>query len=98
MKKLIALSMLVALTGCATYVPSGAFYTGGKMGLQDNGGSTPKVGKACMHSVMGGVAWGDGSIAAAKANGGITKTSTVDYKVKNILGVYGCYCTVVRGE
>jgi len=97
-KKLIALSMLVVLSGCASYLPSGNFYTGGKMGLQDNGGSVTREGKACMHSVLGGVAWGNGSIAAAKANGGITRTSTVDYKVKNVLGIYGSYCTVVRGE
>ena len=40
---------------------------------------TTKEGKACGTSILGGVAQGDASIAAAKAAGGITKVTSVDH-------------------
>lgn len=99
MKKWICLvCSIVIFSGCATYIPIGGYAVDGKMGTQDNGGPTPKMGKACMRSILGLVASGDASIQAAKANGNITKVSTIDYEVENILGVVGNYCIVVRGE
>jgi hypothetical protein len=41
---------------------------------------------------------GDASIEAAKKNGGITTVSSVDTKVKSILGIYTTYTTTVRGN
>lgn len=98
MKKLALLLVLVFLTGCASFVPMGMYYTEGKMGLQDNGGAATKTGRACMKSVLGMVSTGDASVAAAKVNGGITKVATIDYEVENILGVIGEYCLVVTGS
>jgi hypothetical protein len=60
--------------------------------------STTKEGKACGTSILGAIAQGDASIVAAKANGGITKVSSVDHYAKNILGVYGEWCTIVKGN
>ena len=60
--------------------------------------ATTKEGKACASSVLGWVATGDASIVAAKANGGITKVSSVDHYAKNILGIYGEWCTIVKGN
>jgi hypothetical protein len=57
-----------------------------------------KEGKACGTSILGWVAQGDASIVAAKANGGITKVSSVDHYAKNILGIYGEWCTIVKGS
>ena len=57
-----------------------------------------KEGKACASSILGWVATGDASIAAAKANGGITKVSSVDHSAKNILGIFGEWCTIVKGS
>ena len=60
--------------------------------------STAKEGKACGSSILGWVAQGDASIAAAKANGGITKVTSVDHYAKNILGIFGEWCTIVKGS
>jgi hypothetical protein len=60
--------------------------------------STAKEGKACGTSILGWVAQGDASIVAAKANGGITKVSSVDHYAKNILGIFGEWCTIVKGN
>ena len=60
--------------------------------------ATTKEGKACASSVLGWVATGDASIVAAKANGGITKVSSVDHYAKSILGIYGEWCTIVKGN
>jgi hypothetical protein len=57
-----------------------------------------KEGKACAQAILALVATGDASIAAAKANGGITEVTHVDHTAKNILGIYGEYCTVVKGK
>jgi hypothetical protein len=57
-----------------------------------------KEGKACGTSILGAVAQGDASIVAAKAAGGITKVTSVDHYAKNILGVYGEWCTIVKGH
>lgn len=57
-----------------------------------------KEGKACGTSILGWVAQGDASIVAAKANGGITKVSSVDHYAKNILGIFGEWCTIVKGS
>ncbi len=99
MKKATCLLLaLLFLSGCASYHPQGAFLTSGKMGVMDNNGPTPKTGKACMKSILGLASTGDASVAVAKANGNISKVSTIDYEVDNILGIYGSYCTVVKGE
>ena len=60
--------------------------------------ATTKEGKACGTSILGAFAQGDASIVAAKANGGITKVSSVDHYAKSILGIYGEWCTIVKGN
>ena len=40
----------------------------------------------------------DTSIRTAAKNGGITKISTVDYKIYNVLGIYIEYSCIVTGE
>ena len=57
-----------------------------------------KEGKACGTSILGAFAQGDASIVAAKANGGITKVSSVDHYAKSILGIFGEWCTIVKGS
>ena len=57
-----------------------------------------KEGKACGTSILGWIAQGDASVMAAKANGGITKVTSVDHSAKNILGIWGEWCTIVKGN
>jgi hypothetical protein len=98
MKYIALLGVVLMLAGCATYWPAGGIYTDGKMGVQAGSGAADKTGRACMTSILALVATGDASIEAAKAAGGIKEVVNMTYEVKNILGVYGEYCLVVRGR
>jgi hypothetical protein len=89
--------VVLMLAGCSFGYPWATLYTDTKMGVQAAPGSTAKTGKACLTSIIG-IATGDASIEAAKKAGGITNVATINYEVKNILGVYGEYCTVVKGN
>jgi len=96
---LLVLVGAFALTSCASYGPQGLLYSGGTTGISTNNNVQPtKTGKACMLSILALVASGDASIEKAKAEGGITKVASVDYNAFNVLGVYGKYCTIVKGE
>jgi hypothetical protein len=107
MRKLIgcvcAGALTVLMTGCVgpmggvggTY---GMVYTdvSGAMSATANSGAS-KVGEAKSQGVIC-VAWGDSSIKAACAAGGITKIQHVDYHVKSVLGVYVETTVTVYGE
>jgi len=98
MKYIALLGVVVMLAGCASYMPHGMIYTEGKMGVQAGSGAADKTGRACMTSILGLVATGDASLEAAKAAGGIKDIVSMNYEVKNILGVWGEYCLVVKGR
>jgi hypothetical protein len=57
-----------------------------------------KEGRACAQSFLGLIAQGDASIKAAAEAGGITKVGSVDHYTRNMLGLIGEYCTIVRGQ
>lgn len=65
--------------------------------LTQNAGAT-KEGRAVCTSILSIVATGDCSIAAAAQNGGIKQIQNVDTHVKNILGLYSIYTTIVKGQ
>jgi len=98
--KLVAIVGAVALlASCASPMASGALYTNTTTGLTaTTNNQTMKMGQACTNSLFGLFAWGNGSIAMAKANGHVMNVSTVDYTAHNVLGIYGTYCTVVKGS
>lgn len=90
---------LFALTGCATTAPIGSLYTDAKLPITATSNSgAAKEGTATCTSVLALVATGDCSVEAAAKNGGITQIQSVDYKVNNILGIYGTYTTIVKGR
>lgn len=77
----------------------GAFYTGvtsGEAVTSNNLGK--KVGQSSATNVLGLVATGDASIAAAAKEAGIKKISHVDSKKTSILGIFGTYKTIVYGD
>jgi hypothetical protein len=97
---LVGASML-SLSGCQIVASplAGAFYNETKYGdIVTTSTSATKEGKACATSILGLVATGDASVTAAKTNGGITNVAVVDHTAKNILGVFGEWCTVVKGS
>ncbi len=99
---LILLStLLVFQTGCMTVSgkAAGFLYTDSRHGEEATSNKRgAKTGKACQKSILGLVATGDASIEMAKENGRIRQISSVDAEVKNYLGLYGTYCTIVRGD
>jgi len=106
MKKLLAgLAIAGLLGGCATTQPvgivysDGHFYNGSTI-VSANAKDIPatKTGQSCATSWLYLVALGDNSVETAKVAGGITKVATIDYEVKNLLGIYGSYCTIVKGN
>jgi hypothetical protein len=104
MKRMLMLLALAAgltmLPGCAVAGPgivTGGLYSGYTLGSSAGPGTGTKVGEACAMTILGIVALGDGSIDAAKSQGGISQVASVDHKIFSILGIYGSACTVVHG-
>ena len=89
--KSIAAMIVVAavMSSCAVTMPVNA--TSNAIGS--------KVGKAKATGYLGVLFFNqDASIQSAAKNGGITKVSTVDVKVTNLLGLVVGYETIVTGE
>lgn len=93
---------LTMLSGCAAFAGPGAVtgsvYSGYTLGSSAGPGSGSKTGEACAISILGVVALGDGSIEAAKSNGGVGQVGAVNHKVFSVLGIYASVCTVVHGS
>lgn len=105
MKKRLSLLALVLVagvfvSGCATAIPAGMFYTEVAFpgGVGNGDVKYSKTGTAKSTSYFGMVATGDASIKAAADNGGIKTIKFVDYSTKNILGFIGEYTTTVYGD
>ena len=103
MKKIVvAIGLLTVLNGCYAGIGSpvpGILYSDVSVPREGVGGeAVSRTGVATCESILGLVAVGDCSIAAAKDAGGIREVQHVDMKVKNILGVYAEYTTKVSGK
>ncbi|MDR1951993.1 MAG: TRL-like family protein [Elusimicrobiota bacterium] len=109
MKKVIVIVFLglvfLGFNGCILYSnePVGLIYSNVTKAspetrvVTNNVGS--KIGVSKAHSILGLVATGDYGIARAASKAGITKISSVDIQVKNIiLGIYTSYTIIVTGE
>ncbi len=98
---LIALGLTVVASGCAGVRSpvSGLWYTDVHSSVAATSNQAGnRVGEACASTILGLIATGDASIEAARRNGGITMITSVDDSANSILGIYGKYCTVVRGR
>ncbi len=95
---LTAASALLCSCGGLGTRPMGLIYAnvGDPIAATNSGGS--RTGVSTATSYLGLVATGDSSIAAAKAQGGISSVSSVDVKRENILGVITKYTTTVKGN
>ncbi len=100
-KSLLVMFSLVMMYGCAAGVAPVTGYVfsevSGPVVATTSTGSS-KTGTATCQSILGWVALGDCSIAAAKKSGGITNVSSVDYKTRSILGIYAEVTTTVAGQ
>jgi hypothetical protein len=94
----------IVLTGCLTapvMPPPGFVYTSYKAPLDYDSQQSPigsRVGTAETKSILGLVAWGDGSYRTAAENGKINTVHGADYEYFNVLGVYQKYTTILHGE
>ena len=101
LKSIAAAALVAALTtGCMPiYSPAiGTIFTELQGPLDTTGSVGPKEGRACVQSILGLIATGDASIKTAAANGGISKIGSIDHYSRNILGILGEFCTIVRGS
>lgn len=100
-KAALIASAVVVMSGCATGMqPVSGIYADvkGPGMVLDNRAGQSKVGTATAKSVLGIVATGDASIAAAMKEGGITKVHHTDYHTTNIFGIVAETTIVVYGE
>lgn len=95
---LLVLPLAACGAGLGSPIPGNLFSDVRAPGLGIGEASDYKEGRAECESILGLIATGDCSIEAAKRNGGITQVQYVDRKVKNILGVYATYTTIVKGS
>jgi hypothetical protein len=105
MKRVSSIALLaaavLALSGCMAFVaaPIGGAYTDVRAPITATAYPTAsKTGTATCTSILGLVATGDCSIAAAMQQGGITRVQTVDMHATSVFGLYATYTVVVRGE
>ena len=106
LRLLVVVVVCAAVTGCAGMAwapvipPSGLVYTSTSAPLDIDFDKTQlgtKVGRASTQAVLGLVAFGDASTAAAARNGGLTVIHHADYSMVSILGLYSSYTTIVYG-
>lgn len=94
MKKVLYLVSVLIIAGmllsaCSMTIPVAS--TGKPIG--------PKVGEVSGNGYFYMLRFGvDTSIRAAAMNGGITEISTVDYQMKDILGIVQTYTCIVTGK
>lgn len=91
----------VALTfGCASGLsPVGTgLITDVKGPIMATQAAGPKTGTSCASTVLGLINKGDASIAAAKANGGISTVATADYHTKGYYPFVGETCVIITGQ
>lgn len=105
MRKLWMAGLAIGLgfcAGCAAVATplTGTIYTSVKYPsmASNEAAPGPRRGEATASSILGIVATGDASIAAAARNGGIRKINTADTEGWSLLGLYATYTTVVTGE
>lgn len=85
----VVATLAISFTACSITVPVAA--TSNPVGS--------KVGEATGTGYLGVLMLGiDASVRTAAKNGGISKISTVDFKMTNLLGIIQTYTCIVSGE
>ncbi len=93
---------LFALIGVLIFLGTGCLYSHVVTPYDSNLDRTvlgQKKGTASMYSILGLVAWGDASSAAAAKEGGITTLNQMDREFLNVVfGIYTKTTTIVYGD
>ncbi|WP_104751090.1 TRL-like family protein [Helicobacter salomonis] len=89
----------ILMAGCASMPqPVGSLFTEVSLPVYGTDAKASKTGEASCTSILGLIAFGDCSVAKAAKEGHISEIKSVDRKVMNILGIYGRYTTIVKGD
>jgi UDP-N-acetylglucosamine transferase subunit ALG13 len=101
--KLLALAGILGssliFSSCLINPLVGGLYSDWKVHMGDHQQEIgSKQAETCVTNILGLIATGDASALEAAKKAGIKKITSIDYKVSNILGLYGTYCIVVTGE
>ena len=101
-------AVVVLMSGCAgpfiiapVIPPMGMAFTSTVAPLDVNVDKTElgtKTGEASTFCVLGLVAFGDASTAAAARDGGLKVINHADYRSLNVLGLFCSYTTIVYGD
>ena len=100
-RALFLCSLLAVSTGCiaAPVVPPlGLLYTDFEAPMSITGTPAQRRGESSVTAWLALFSTGDGSVKAAAQAGGISNVTMVDYKFRNILGIYQRYTTIVYGN
>jgi len=111
MRTLVCLALVAAslalFSGCAGYVCGvvkpgvGTLYSDytAPLDVDSDPATMPaKEGTATTECILGLVLTGDAGLKTAAKNGEITRIHSADYHLKNILGIYSKFTTIVYGE
>jgi hypothetical protein len=72
-------------------------YSDTKIGISGSGVEGTKIGESCIVNIMNLYAYGDATIEKALKNSGISKISSVNYRMFNLF-LYGKLCIQVLGD
>jgi len=98
-KKILALALTATvLLSSFSLVPYGVVYADVTIPVESTGTAGNRTGKSESLTWLGMVSLGDSSLKKANPNASISKVSTQDTHIKNILGIYIKYMTIVTGN
>ncbi len=96
---IMALFLALLTSGCAIHPLIATLYTSVDFHRGDHNQTIgPKKGESCTSNILGLIATGDASAITAARKAGISKVTSIDYKMTNILGLYATFCVIVTGE
>lgn len=96
---LLVLVLSFALGGCMVNPLLGGLYTNVSFHTGDHQQEIgSKSVEKCISNILGLIATGEASAAQAAKDAGIKKITSIDYRMTNILGLFGTYCILVTGE
>lgn len=108
----LALAVIVFTAGNCLFIgypagqgPQGSLFQKTSLGASANDLSNEpeREGRACTNRLFLfvfnlGFTWGEGTVAEAAQDGGISRIQSVDTEQLNVLSIYSQQCTVVRGD
>ncbi|WP_411824296.1 TRL domain-containing protein [Leptospira sp. 'Mane'] len=99
-KSLLILILSLSSLCCASpgFGPNGFLVTQSKIGVFGTGEKSQRFGKACVFSILGLLAFGDGSIENAKYKAKISVVEEINWETVSLFGIYSSLCVEAGGR